>query len=241
MYACKCSYIKLFGEKRKVSKSAVILLSGGLDSATVLALAKASGFDCYAMNINYQQRHIAELKFAKKLAESFDAEDYKLVDIDLSWLKGSSLTNKKMEIPQSPSNGIPSTYVPARNTMMLSLALAWAETINSQDIFIGVNAIDYSGYPDCREEYIESFQRMANLATKTGVEGSKITIHTPLIKMNKAEIIQLGLKHKVDYSMTVSCYQATSEGYACGKCDSCRLRREGFEKLNMKDPTLYLR
>ena len=223
-----------------MSKPAVILLSGGLDSATVLALAKSLDYECYAMNINYQQRHSAELHYAKRLAAFYDVKDYKVVDIDLSWLSSSSLTNKSMAIPETSSKGIPSTYVPARNTMMMTLALAWAETINSLDIFIGVNAIDYSGYPDCREEYISSFEKMANLATKTGVEGAKISIHAPLIKMNKAEIIKLGLEHNVDYSMTVSCYQASEDGHACGKCDSCRLRREGFEKLGIQDPTLYL-
>ena len=223
-----------------MSKPAVILLSGGLDSATVLALAKSLDYECYAMNINYQQRHSAELHYAKRLAAFYDVKGYKVVDIDLSWLSSSSLTNKSMAIPETSSKGIPSTYVPARNTMMMTLALAWAETINSLDIFIGVNAIDYSGYPDCREEYISSFEKMANLATKTGVEGSKISIHAPLIKMNKAEIIKLGLEHNVDYSMTVSCYQASEDGHACGKCDSCRLRREGFEKLGIQDPTLYL-
>ena len=224
-----------------MSKSAVILLSGGLDSATVLAIANAEGYQCYAMNINYQQRHSAELKYAKRLAHHYDVEEYKVVDIDLSWLTGSSLTNKSMIIPQSASEGIPSTYVPARNTIMMTLALAWAETIKSQAIFIGVNAIDYSGYPDCREEYIKSFEVMANLATKTGVEGSRITIHAPLIHLDKAEIISLGIQKGLDYSKTVSCYQATEEGHACGKCDSCRLRREGFEKLGVADPTLYAR
>ena len=223
-----------------MSKSAIILLSGGLDSATVLALAKSSGYDCYALNINYQQRHSAELHYAKRLAEFYEVKEYKVVDIDLSWLSSSSLTNKTMDIPEIPSVGIPSTYVPARNTMMMTLALAWAETINCSDIFIGVNAIDYSGYPDCREEYIHSFEKMANLATKKGVEGSKISINAPLIKMNKAEIIKLGLEHDVDYSMTVSCYQPSKDGHACGKCDSCRLRREGFQKLGVKDPTLYM-
>tara|TARA_B100001057_G_scaffold359224_1_gene361478 strand:- start:1423 stop:2097 length:675 start_codon:yes stop_codon:yes gene_type:complete len=222
-----------------VSKSAIILLSGGLDSATVLALAKAKGYDCYAMNINYNQRHNAELIFAKRLAKLYEVKEYKVVNIDLSWLTGSSLTNKSMPIPENPSQGIPSTYVPARNTIMMTLALAWAETIGSLDIFIGVNAIDYSGYPDCREEYINSFEKMANLATKTGVEGAKITIHAPLISKNKSDIIKLGLEYGIDYSMTVSCYQASEEGYACRKCDSCRLRKEGFESLGVKDPTLY--
>ena len=174
-----------------MSKKGIILLSGGLDSATVLSLAKAEGYDCYAMNINYQQRHASELIAAQKIADIIGVTEYKLVNIDLGWLKHSSLTNKHMKIPESASEGIPTTYVPARNTLMLSFALAWAETLNAQDIFIGVNAIDYSGYPDCRPEYIKSYEKMANLATKMGVENQKITIHTPLINLTKAEIIQI--------------------------------------------------
>ena len=222
-----------------MSKKAIILLSGGLDSSTVLAIAKAEGYECYALTINYHQRHNAELKAARKIANLFKVKDFKIVDIDLSWLKSSALTNKDITIPENPSIGIPVTYVPARNTIMMTLALAWAETINSQNIFIGVNAVDYSGYPDCRPEYIESFQNMANLATKAAVEGNKIKIHTPLIEMSKAEIINMGIKNKVDYKMTVSCYQATESGLACGKCDSCRLRKEGFEFAQIEDPTNY--
>jgi len=222
-----------------VSKKAIILLSGGLDSSTVLAIAKAEGYECYALTINYHQRHDAELVAARKIANFFRVKDFKIVDIDLSWLKNSALTNKNISIPENPSIGIPVTYVPARNTIMMTLALAWAETINSQNIFIGVNAVDYSGYPDCRPEYIESFQNMANLATKAAVEGSKIKIHTPLIEMSKAEIICMGIKKQVDYKMTVSCYQATESGLACGKCDSCRLRKEGFESAQIEDPTNY--
>jgi 7-cyano-7-deazaguanine synthase len=222
-----------------VSKKAIILLSGGLDSSTVLAIAKAEGYECYALTINYHQRHNAELVAARNIAKSFKVKDFKIVDIDLSWLKNSALTNKDISIPENPSIGIPVTYVPARNTIMMTLALAWAETINSQNIFIGVNAVDYSGYPDCRPEYIESFQDMANLATKAGVEGNKIKIHTPLIEMTKAEIIQKGIKNKVNYKMTVSCYQATKNGSACGKCDSCRLRKEGFKSAQIEDPTIY--
>ena len=222
-----------------MSKKAIILLSGGLDSSTVLAIAKAEGYECYAMTINYQQRHNSELKAARNIANFFKVKDFKIVDIDLSWLKSSALTNKDINIPESSSSGIPVTYVPARNTIMMTLALAWAETIKSQNIFIGVNAVDYSGYPDCRLEYIESFQNMANLATKAAVEGSTIKIHTPLIQMSKAEIINEGIKNKVDYKMTISCYQATSNGLACGKCDSCRLRKEGFQSAQIEDPTNY--
>jgi len=222
-----------------VSKKAIILLSGGLDSSTVLAIAKEEGYECYALTINYHQRHNAELKAARKIANLFKVKDFKIVDIDLSWLKSSALTNKDITIPENPSIGIPVTYVPARNTIMMTLALAWAETIKSQNIFIGVNAVDYSGYPDCRPEYIESFQNMANFATKAAVEGNKIKIHTPLIEMTKAEIIREGIKNKVDYRMTVSCYQATNNGLACGKCDSCRLRKEGFKSAQIKDPTNY--
>ena len=222
-----------------MSKKAIILLSGGLDSSTVLSIAQAKGYECYAMTINYQQRHNAELKAARNIANYFKVKDFKIVDLDLSWLTSSALTNKDIDIPEVSSKGIPVTYVPARNTIMMTLALAWAETINSQNIFIGVNAVDYSGYPDCRPEYIESFQNMANLATKAAVEGSKIKIHTPLINLTKADIIHEGIKNKVDFRMTVSCYQASENGFACGKCDSCRLRKEGFKVAEIKDPTEY--
>ena len=222
-----------------MSKKAIILLSGGLDSSTVLAIAKSQGYECYAMTINYNQRHNAELKAASDIASFFGVKDFKIIDLDLSWLKNSALTNKDINIPENSSSGIPVTYVPARNTMMMTLALAWAETINSQDIFIGVNAVDYSGYPDCRPEYIESFQKMANLATKAAIEGDKIKIHTPLIKLTKAQIIHEGIKNKVDYKKTVSCYQASENGLACGKCDSCRLRKEGFRSAQIEDPTKY--
>ena len=222
-----------------MSKKAIILLSGGLDSSTVLSIAKAEGYDCYAMTINYKQRHDAELKAAENIANFFNVKDFKIINIDLSWLKNSALTNKNIKIPEKSSKGIPVTYVPARNTIMMTLALAWAETINSQNIFIGVNAVDYSGYPDCRPEYIESFQNMANLATKTAIEGNKIKIHTPLIKLTKAEIIREGFKNKVDFKMTISCYQASKDGLACGKCESCRLRMEGFRSAQIEDPTNY--
>ena len=222
-----------------MSKKAIILLSGGLDSSTVLSIARANGYECYAMTVDYKQRHNSELNAARKIANYFKVKDFKIVELDLSWLKSSALTNKNLKIPEASSEGIPVTYVPARNTIMLTLALAWAETINSQNIFIGVNAVDYSGYPDCRPEYIESFQNMANLATKAAVEGSKIEIHTPLIGLTKAQIILEGLKNKVDFEMTVSCYQASEDGMACGKCDSCRLRKEGFEFAEIEDPTEY--
>jgi 7-cyano-7-deazaguanine synthase len=211
-----------------------------LDSATVLAVAKKQGYDCYAMSINYHQRHNAELAAARKIADFFNVVDFKVVELDLSWLDSSALTNQSIDIPEGPLSGIPVTYVPARNTIMMALALAWAENINCYNIFIGVNAVDYSGYPDCRQEYINSFQAMANLATKTAVEGNEIKIQTPLIDLSKSEIIRKGNKCGVDYSMTISCYQATKEGFACGKCDSCRLRKEGFLSAKVNDPTSYV-
>jgi len=223
-----------------VSKKAIILLSGGLDSATALAIAKKDKYDCYALSVNYHQRHHYELTAAKNIAKYFSVKDLKEVEIDLSWLQNSALTNKSLTIPQSLSDGIPVTYVPARNTIMLSLAMAWAESIDCTNIFIGVNAVDYSGYPDCREEYIKSFQKMANLATKKAVEGDFVKIHTPLINLSKKEIIKRGIKLGVDYSLTISCYQVSSDGLACGKCDSCRLRKAGFENSGIPDPTKYL-
>ncbi len=226
-----------------MTKKAVVLLSGGLDSATCLAIAKSQGFDCYALSLDYHQRHIAELQAANKIAMTLGAIAHKTAQLDLSLFGGSALTDNAINVPESGANpipaGIPVTYVPARNTIMLSLALAWAEVLHAQDIFIGVNALDYSGYPDCRGEYIEAFQQMANLATKSAVEGQKISIHAPLINMTKAEIIHLGIQLGVDYAMTVSCYQADHQGHACGKCDSCRLRREGFIQGNTQDPTRY--
>lgn len=223
-----------------MSKKAIILLSGGLDSATSLAIAKKEKYDCYALSVNYHQRHNYELVAAKNIANFFSVKDLKEVEIDLSWLQNSALTNKSLNIPENPSSGIPVTYVPARNTIMMSLAMAWAESIDCTNIFIGVNAVDYSGYPDCREEYIKSFQNMANLATKKAVEGDLIKIHTPLINLSKKEIIQKGVELGVDYSLTVSCYQVTSDGLACGKCDSCRLRKAGFKDAGLPDPTRYL-
>ncbi len=227
-----------------INKKAVILLSGGLDSATCLAIAKSQGFDCFCLSLDYHQRHIAELEAARILAARLGATEHKTVTLDLGLFGGSALTDNKIAVPESGPDseipqGIPVTYVPARNTIMLSLALAWAEVLEARDIFIGVNALDYSGYPDCRGEYVQAFQEMANLATKSAVEGKKITIHAPLIDMTKAQIIALGTKLDVPYSATVSCYQANENGEACGLCDSCRLRREGFNKAGLPDPTRY--
>jgi 7-cyano-7-deazaguanine synthase len=231
--------LKNFKMKNR-TKKAVVLLSGGLDSATCLAIAKSLGFECYCLSLDYHQRHIAELVAAKNVAQIMGAALHKTAQLDLSLFGGSALTDDAIAVPMTATTGIPVTYVPARNTIMLSLALAWAEVLGAQDIFIGVNALDYSGYPDCRAEYVAAFQQMANLATKSAVEGQKITVHAPLIDMTKAQIIALGTKLDVDYAMTVSCYQANNQGRACGKCDSCRLRREGFAKAAITDPTHYL-
>lgn len=220
-------------------KKAVILLSGGLDSATCLAIAKSQGFDCYCLSLDYHQRHIVELKAAKNIAASLGAKAHKTAQLDLSLFGGSALTDDKIAVPEDATEGIPITYVPARNTIMLSLSLAWAEVLGAQDIFIGVNALDYSGYPDCRGEYVRAFQEMANLATKSAVEGKTIIVHAPLIDMTKAEIVIKGTMLGVDYKKTVSCYQADKEGRACGVCDSCRLRKEGFLKAGIQDPTAY--
>lgn len=221
------------------ARKAVVLLSGGLDSATCLAIAKSQGFDCYCLSLDYHQRHIAELQAAKNIAQSLGAEEHKTAQLDLSLFGGSALTDNDIAVPENESEGIPITYVPARNTIMLSLSLAWAEVLGSQDIFIGVNALDYSGYPDCRGEYVNAFQEMANLATKSAVEGKKITVHAPLIDMTKAEIVKQGTALGVDYSQTVSCYQADEHGRACGLCDSCRLRKEGFLRACIPDSTNY--
>ena len=218
---------------------AVILLSGGLDSTTTLAIAKSEGYECYALSVNYHQRHIAELEAAKKIAAHFNVKDHKTVELDLSWMLTSALTNPDLKVPTELSAHIPVTYVPARNTLMLTLALGWAEVIGAHDIFIGVNAVDYSGYPDCRPEYIAQFQNMANLATKSAVEGKTIKLHTPLIDLSKEAIIAKGLHLGVDYSVTVSCYQADKDGLACGVCDSCRLRQNGFKAAGVVDPTHY--
>ena len=218
-------------------KSAVVLLSGGLDSSTCLAIAAERGFDCYALAVDYGQRHRSELKAARAVAESFSAE-IKIVKLDLRTFGGSALTDD-IDVPEEEIDGIPVTYVPARNTIMLSLALAWAEVLEAGDIFIGVNAVDYSGYPDCRPEFINAYEEMANLATKTGVEGHRLIVHTPLIDLSKAEIIRQGNSLGVDYSLTVSCYQADEQGRACRVCDSCRIRRAGFKSAGVNDPTHY--
>ena len=218
---------------------AIVLVSGGLDSTTTLAIAKKLGFECYALSFDYGQRHITELPAASRIAKSFDVKDHKVINIDLRQIGGSALTDESIGIPESPSKGIPITYVPARNTLFLSYALAWAEVLNANDIFIGVNSIDYSGYPDCRPEYINAYENLATLATKAGVEGTKFKIHAPLIDLSKADIIKKGIALNVDYAQTVSCYQADKQGYACGVCDSCRFRKEGFEGAKINDPTRY--
>jgi len=220
-------------------KKAVVLLSGGLDSTTVLALASSEGYSCYTMSFDYGQRHRAELQQAQKIAASYAVLEHKVFSIDLGIFGGSALTDNSIDVPESMAGGIPITYVPARNTVFLSLALAWAEVLGVSDIFIGVNAVDYSGYPDCRPEYIDAYEKMANLAIKSAVEGVKITIHTPLISLSKAEILHKGVSMGVDYGQTVSCYQANEDGAACGKCDSCRFRRQGFVDAGINDVTRY--
>ncbi|CAD5107352.1 7-cyano-7-deazaguanine synthase QueC [Zestomonas carbonaria] len=220
-------------------KKAVILLSGGLDSATVLALAKAEGYACYTMSFDYGQRHRSELRAAERVARQLGAVEHKVIGLDLDGMGGSALTDASIDVPESPTEGIPVTYVPARNTVFLALALGWAEVLGARDIFIGVNAVDYSGYPDCRPEFVAAFERMANLATKAGVEGDGFRIQAPLQDMSKAEIVQVGLRNGVDYALTVSCYQADEDGRACGKCDSCRLRAAGFVAAGVPDPTPY--
>lgn len=222
------------------NKKAIVLLSGGLDSTTTLAVAKYKGYSCFALSFCYGQRHHIELEAAKKIAKCFDVIEHKIFDIDLSTFKGSALTDVSIDVPDFAANGIPVTYVPARNTVFLSIALAWAEILQVQDLFIGVNAVDYSGYPDCRPEFIQAFQEMANLATKAGVEGQKLEIHSPLISLKKAEIIKLGIKLGVNYSLTISCYSANEQGAACGVCDSCRFRKQGFEDAGISDPTIYI-
>ena len=218
---------------------AVILVSGGLDSTTVLAMAQAEGFDCYTIGFDYGQRHRAELRAARHTADTLGAIEHKVVKLDLGAIGGSALTDKSIDVPEDEPDGIPITYVPARNTVFLSIALGWAEVLGAQDIFIGVNAVDYSGYPDCRPEYIDAYEKMANLATRSGVEGLPIKIRTPLMSLSKAEIARKGTALGVDYGETVSCYQANDAGEACGLCDSCRLRRAGFEEAGLPDPTRY--
>ncbi|MGV6395898.1 7-cyano-7-deazaguanine synthase QueC [Pseudomonas caspiana] len=220
-------------------KRAVILLSGGLDSATVVAMAREQGYACYTMSFDYGQRHRAELDAAARVARDLGVVEHKVIGLNLNGIGGSALTDSSIDVPESPGEGIPVTYVPARNTVFLSLALGWAEVLGARDIFIGVNAVDYSGYPDCRPEFIESFERMANLATKAGVEGNGFTIQAPLQNLSKADIVKAGVRLGVDYRLTVSCYQADDQGRACGKCDSCRLRAEGFSAAGISDPTNY--
>ncbi len=219
-------------------EKAVVLLSGGLDSATTLAIAR-NRYDCYALSVDYGQRHQSELVAARQVAAALGVRDHRVVSLDLTQFGGSALTDTAIAVPTAASDGIPVTYVPARNTIFLSLALAWAEVLESCDIFIGANAVDYSGYPDCRPEYLAAFERMANLALKSAVEGQAIRINAPLVALTKAEIISRGAALGVDYAMTVSCYQADADGRACGHCDSCRLRRQGFAAADRKDPTRY--
>lgn len=226
-----------------MSPKAVILLSGGLDSATCLAQARHHGFDAYCLSFDYGQRHRVELQAAGRIAAALGATEHRILKLDLAQFGGSALTDPALTVPTEGGQPgeIPITYVPARNTILLSFSLAWAEVLDARDIFIGVNAVDYSGYPDCRPEYIAAFERMANLATKAGVEGRKLTLHTPLMSLSKAKIIQMGHRLGVDYGLTVSCYQADTEGRACGVCDSCRLRRDGFLEAQLPDPTRYVR
>jgi len=222
------------------AKHAVVLLSGGLDSATTLAIAREQGYLCHALSFDYGQRHRAELQAADRVATAVGAIEHRTMRIDFAGIGGSALTDTNIAVPEEQQAGIPITYVPARNTVFLSLALGWAEVLNSSDLFMGVNAVDYSGYPDCRPAFIHAFEQLANLATKAGVEGvSQFKVHAPLISLSKAQIIQRGLQLGVDFSQTVSCYQADSEGSACGRCESCRLRREGFAAAGVPDPTRY--
>ncbi len=218
---------------------AVVLLSGGLDSATVLAIARAQGYQCHTLSLSYGQRHAAELQAAEQVAHALGATEHKVVEIDLGSIGGSALTDHAIDVPTEPTRGIPVTYVPARNTVFLALALGWAEVLGAHDLFIGVNAVDYSGYPDCRPEYIACFEKLANLATRAGVEGARFQVRAPLIDLSKADIIRRGVDLGVDYSLTVSCYAATDAGAACGRCDSCRLRAAGFAAAAVPDPTRY--
>jgi 7-cyano-7-deazaguanine synthase len=219
--------------------AAVVLLSGGLDSATTLAIALSQGFECYGLSVHYGQRHAAELDAARRVATALGARDHRVMNVDLAGIGGSALTDSSIAVPEQATTGIPITYVPARNTIMLSLALAWAEVLGARDIFMGVNAVDYSGYPDCRPEFIAAFQELATRATKAGAEGAAFRIHAPLIRLSKAEIVREGTRLGVDFATTVSCYQADAEGRACGRCDSCRIRREGFAAAGLPDPTHY--
>jgi 7-cyano-7-deazaguanine synthase len=218
---------------------AVVLLSGGLDSATTLALARAAGHECHCLSVDYGQRHRAELAAAANVARALGAAAHRVIALDLTAFGGSALTDPGIAVPVAPTEGIPVTYVPARNTILLSLALAWAEVLGSQNIWFGANAVDYSGYPDCRPAFMRAFEALANLATKAAVEGRRLTLHTPIIDLTKAQIIRRGIALGIDYAMTVSCYQASAEGLACGRCESCRLRRAGFEAAGVPDLTRY--
>lgn len=221
------------------SRNAVVLLSGGLDSSTVLAIARAEGYRPYALSVAYGQRHDAELAAAARVARALGAVEHRVARVDLGVFGGSALTDEAIAVPETPTEGVPVTYVPARNTVLLSVALAWAEVLGAHDLFIGVNAVDYSGYPDCRPEFIAAFEALANVATKAGVEGARFRVHAPLMHLSKAEIIRRGLELGVDYALTVSCYQADEEGRACGRCDACRLRAQGFAAAGVPDPTRY--
>jgi 7-cyano-7-deazaguanine synthase len=222
-------------------KSAVVLVSGGLDSATTLAIARSEGYACHCLTVDYGQRHRAELAAAERVARALGAASHKVLAIDLAAVGGSALTDRSIAVPEAPTQGIPVTYVPARNTILLALALAWAEVLGAQDIYFGANAVDYSGYPDCRPEYMRAFESLANLATRAAVEGARLALHTPIIDLAKAEIIRRGIALGVDFGLTVSCYQAAGDGHACGRCDACRLRRAGFEAAGVPDPTRYTR
>jgi 7-cyano-7-deazaguanine synthase len=220
-------------------KRAVVLVSGGLDSATVLALAAASGARCHALTFDYGQRHRAELDAARRVARQLGASDHRVVSLDIGWMGGSALTDARIAVPQESTPGIPVTYVPARNTIFLSIALGWAEVLDARDIYIGANAVDYSGYPDCRPEFIRAFENLANLATRAGVEGQGFQVHAPLMRMHKHEIIREGSRLGVDYALTLSCYDPDAGGLACGRCDACRLRAQGFSEAGIVDPTRY--
>jgi len=222
-------------------KKAVVLLSGGMDSATVLAIAQSEGHECHCLTVDYGQRHHAELAAAAQVARVQSAAGHRVIRIDLTAFGGSALTDRSIGVPEAPTPGIPVTYVPARNTIFLSLALAWAEVLDARDIWFGANAVDYSGYPDCRPEFMRAFETLANLATKSAVEGSRLALHTPIISLAKSEIVKRGTALGVDFAATVSCYQATEAGLACGRCDACRIRRAGFEAAGIPDPTRYRR
>jgi 7-cyano-7-deazaguanine synthase len=228
------------GDGMNEQPRAVVLVSGGLDSATVLALARSQGYACYTLSFDYGQRHRAELAAAQRVSDALGDVEHKVVRLNLDSIGGSALTDAAIAVPEEATSGIPVTYVPARNTVFLAIALGWAEVLGATDIFIGVNAVDYSGYPDCRPAFIDAFEALANVATRVGVEGGRYSIHTPLMQLGKDDIVRLGVDLGVDYSQTVSCYQATDAGLACGRCDACRLRREGFERAGIPDPTRYV-